>query len=873
MVRRDPAVNFANGDSKRNPKLVLSVLAAYSLLWTGCNTFNQNAAAANQNSTAASAAQLPNGTVGSNYRTLLSTNGTQTPRSFVIDQGELPPGLTMNAATGDISGTPTRAGAFTFAVSVKTPSVAVNSLPVAVSVKTLPVAVPVNTPSVSAVTHPYILNVGPCVKCGAVHISPVDPSVTAGGKVQFSALLSNTSNTAVQWSTSAGTISDNGLFSAPSNPTSTPITVAVTTAGQNSLKDSTMVTVIGPCVGCVTVNISPANPSVAAGGTIQFSALISNTSNTAVQWSTSAGTISGNGLFSAPLNPTSTPITVTATSVGQNSAKGSTTVTVIKNSSLTIATSSVPFAVKNSPYTAALSATGGQAPYRWSIASGSLPAGLQLAADNGTVSGSATQAGTFNFSAQVTDAASHIAQQSLSVLVSTGQTCGPPAYNCSRSDLNIVQTPKTPPNVGNLLGANTIVADPDFGNRIVRITDSNTNPNTSFKNRTFFSTGSGSADENLWNIDSTLFIVQDTGSNGYPFSFSPATLQAARMYVSNFPATNGLMLPYGGDWSRVNANILYTFGKTTINKYDFTDRTNAPSAQTVYDFTSSPKCLPAGFTPIWTDNAGVSGDDTVFGMAYSNTGGQGTGIYVVVYKAGSGCSILNTQTGQVGGDWGTTGTINVADRWTIHNVKLSKDGNWMVVVPTNCTSLSCSTGPYFWQIGTTTVSTCGEGGSCSGHWTEGYSHWVNNDNSPMSNQVSRTFAQATSVNNLTSSFPSNITAPFDQHQSWNNVDPADTLPFFSSTWSSTTPYAAPWYNEVIAVAADHSGKTWRFAHTFITTKSQRFSTQYAIGTISQDGRFFIFSSDWLGNLGSESGSASCTIGTDCRGDVFVVELK
>ena len=32
-------------------------------------------------------------------------------------------------------------------------------------------------------------------------------------------------------------------------------------------------------------------------------------------------------------------------------------------------------------------------------------------------------------------------------------------------------------------------------------------------------------------------------------------------------------------------------------------------------------------------------------------------------------------------------------------------------------------------------------------------------------------------------------------------------------------------------------------------------------------------SDWMGNLGSESGAATCTIGTDCRGDVFVVELK
>jgi hypothetical protein len=121
--------------------------------------------------------------------------------------------------------------------------------------------------------------------------------------------------------------------------------------------------------------------------------------------------------------------------------------------------------------------------------------------------------------------------------------------------------------------------------------------------------------------------------------------------------------------------------------------------------------------------------------------------------------------------------------------------------------------------------------------------------------------------------PTGIVGPLDQHQSWNNVDPMDSVPFFSSTWSNRKPFPAPWYNEVIAVAADGSGKTWRFAHTFITANSQIFSTQYAIGTVSQDGRFFIFSSDWMGRLGSESGTATCTIGTNCRGDVFVVELK
>jgi hypothetical protein len=637
------------------------------------------------------------------------------------------------------------------------------------------------------------------------------------------------------------------------------------------------------CVGCVLIQLSPKNVSVVRGGTVQFVAAISNTSQTAVNWSSSSGNISSSGLLTVPANSTVTSITVTARSAMQSSVQASTGVTVINSGGgsgsgtgtvFAIATSSVPPAVEASPYSTSLLATGGEPPYQWKIASGSLPAGLQLSATTGALYGAATQVGAFNFVVSGSDAANHTAQQNLSLSVSTSNgNCGPPAYSCSRSDMNIVQVPATPPNVGNLLGANTLVTDPDFGNRIARITDANTNPYSTFKNRTYVSSGSGSADINVWNVDSTLFAVQDTGENTFPFTFNTTTMQASRMYVSTFPSTNGLMLTSSGEWSRVNPNLFFTFSKTTIQTYDFTDRSIAPLPQLFYDFTSSPNCLPAGFTVTWSTEGGVSGNDTVFGMAYSSTGNQGSGVYVVAYKVGSGCSILNTQTGRVGGDWGANGTINIPDRWTIHNVKLSKDGNWMVIARTTCLSSVCNDDPYFWEIGTTTVNSCGDAGHCSGHWTEGYTQWVNCNNSPMANQVIRSFSPATSVSNLTSIFPAGITAPLDQHQSWNNVDPDDTLPVFSATWSSTTPFPAAWYNEIIAVAADGSGKTWRFAHSFITSRSQIFSTEYAIGTVSQDGRFFIISSDWMGKLGSESGAANCTIGTDCRGDVFVVELK
>jgi len=139
--------------------------------------------------------------------------------------------------------------------------------------------------------------------------------------------------------------------------------------------------------------------------------------------------------------------------------------------------------------------------------------------------------------------------------------------------------------------------------------------------------------------------------------------------------------------------------------------------------------------------------------------------------------------------------------------------------------------------------------------------------------VMRLMSQPAAVTTLTGLLPLGIRAPLDQHQSWNNADPGDSVPFLSTTWSSSKPFPAPWYNEIIGIASNGSGKVWRFAHSYISAQSQLFATKYGIGSVSQDGRFFLFSSDWMGKLGSQSATVACTVGKDCRGDAFIVELK
>ena len=123
----------------------------------------------------------------------------------------------------------------------------------------------------------------------------------------------------------------------------------------------------------------------------------------------------------------------------------------------------------------------------------------------------------------------------------SGTTCGPPTYPCSRSDLLRAPNPAVPPKVGpnncvagslntcgNLTGANTVIKDRDFGNRIVRVTDSQTAGGS-----TMIAGSTGSADPNMWNSNSTYFVIQDTASSAYLFSFNPSTMQNGQ--VGCFP--------------------------------------------------------------------------------------------------------------------------------------------------------------------------------------------------------------------------------------------------------------------------------------------------------------------------------------------------
>ena len=204
------------------------------------------------------------------------------------------------------------------------------------------------------------------------------------------------------------------------------------------------------------VSVSPDTATVASQQQLQFTARISGSPNTAVTWSASAGAISSSGFFTAPKVTSNTPVTITATSApnranagagnaadsmiagdrnprdpvivdpgaGNVSSHGSATVTVTAPASVRIANSSLAAADVSTPYTTTLSATGGVAPYQWSLAAGALPSGIQLQTSSGVMAGTTAVSGSFPFTAKVTDAAGSSATAAFTLTVSSVSASG-----------------------------------------------------------------------------------------------------------------------------------------------------------------------------------------------------------------------------------------------------------------------------------------------------------------------------------------------------------------------------------------------------------------------------------------------------------------
>jgi hypothetical protein len=156
----------------------------------------------------------------------------------------------------------------------------------------------------------------------SISISPTSIAVDEGGQQQLTATVSGTTNGGVNWSVLNGTgsVSQSGLFTAPNRQESD--TVQAQSQADTTKKANGSVTV--PAVG---ISISPVSAAVQPGGTQQFTATVTGTTNTGSQWSEIGnGSVNQNGLYTAP--NTNETDTVTAKAAASSAASKSATATV-----------------------------------------------------------------------------------------------------------------------------------------------------------------------------------------------------------------------------------------------------------------------------------------------------------------------------------------------------------------------------------------------------------------------------------------------------------------------------------------------------------------------------------------------------------------
>lgn len=564
-------------------------------------------------------------------------------------------------------------------------------------------------------------------------------------------------------------------------------------------------------------------------------------------------TQTGTSSFTVEVRDTSSPIATASASMN---------LSVIAEPNLQVSSAGLPSGLTQVTYTANLSASGGIPPYSWLVTSGQLPAGLSLSS-LGAISGVPTTTGQTNFTAQVTDSSStnpQTATGTFQITIAAATTTGP--YT-SRTDFALIPVPVPLPSVGGAIGAGTCVTESGYNNLVCRATDINSLGATTNSNLQEFSSCCGGwGDHNAWNTTSTMFFAETNGGSVLVLSFDPTTHAITPLYGASVPS---------GEWSRMNADVAYSFVSSTdpiIGSMTFSSQTTAPQPVAIADLATVPNCVPAlaGVT-LWKEMS-ISRDEQTFVVAASS-GVQDTAIYAIVYNRTKGCRWYNTQTGQIGGNWGPVGQATTTDSYTLHSIRISGDGQTVFLGP----SAASNTGRKFWTIDSLQVVSPTSGLLNTGHFAIGYSGMINtagltaDKNWCKLGMAYRTFADPSNpifiIPSVSQCGDTGLAG--DDHSSWNNDDSSDDQPFFTST-INPTPITSAWQNEVLGFSRTSPGTVWRFMSTYNTGTSTFFTCQNGIGTVSQDGKWFTFTSDWGNTLGVDSaGNHRC--------DVFVGQLK
>lgn len=398
------------------------------------------------------ATTLPAGTAGQAYSSAITpAAGGIAPYTYAVTAGALPAGITLNSGTGAVTGTPTSAGNFAFSVT------ATDSTSGTASQATQSYAVTIAAPTI--VVAPSAL---PTATRGTAYSQTLTAS---GGTAPYTYTLS-------AGSLPAGlTLASNGALSGTATAEgSFTVTVRATDAGNFTGDQAYSLTVAAPNLALPSSNLPAGTAgqaytaaiSPATGGTAPYSyALTAGALPSGVVLDAATGALSGTPTVSGTFNFT---LTVTDSKPSPAAQASQSYTLSIAGATLVPGQPTLPPAVRGTPYSQVLTATGGVAPYTYSLASGTLPAGLTLAS-NGVLSGTPTAEGSTSFTIAVADAGNATATQAYTFMVSTAAPVAVADTAATMSDA-AVTVPVTANDTGNIT-AIAIATAPTNGTAVV----------------------------------------------------------------------------------------------------------------------------------------------------------------------------------------------------------------------------------------------------------------------------------------------------------------------------------------------------------------------------------------------------------------------
>ncbi len=357
---------------------IFTVRAQDSSQTSALQTFNLLVATGNIGSLEITTISLPQGQRQTGYNAQITAAGGTPPYNFSAVSGALPNGIFL-LPNGQLQGTPNVAGTFNFTAQVtdsvfavfqRSLTIVVNSNVLAVSTATLPNAqlnVGYNA-SLAATggTQPYTFG----IVSGAL---PQGLTLSTGGAITGTPGALGTSNFRVRVTDSVSGIAERDL-TLTVGTAALSINVVPVPSAVNGVAYSFTLTATG---GSPNYSFSVVNGSLPPGLSLASTGVLS-------------GTPTSTGVF---------PFTARVTDTASNASQGNFTIAV-NATALTIFPTTLPAGSIGQAYNNSLTASGGVAPYSFSLISGSLPAGLTLSTA-GTINGFPTVAGTSVFTVGV----------------------------------------------------------------------------------------------------------------------------------------------------------------------------------------------------------------------------------------------------------------------------------------------------------------------------------------------------------------------------------------------------------------------------------------------------------------------------------------